>query len=284
MSAGPATPKYRYGWRRQLPDARDFHMLFSMSEVAALPAKHDRLAGLPSIWNQLQLGSCTVHGILRLFLFAAGKLHLRLDMLSRLMLYYDERALEGTVESDAGANIRDGIKSLSRDGVCLEAEWPYDIEKFREKPPANCYASAKRHIAIKYRAIQPTLGQIKAALHSGYPVVFGTPLYEQAESEQCAKSGIFPVPEPSEQMLGGHCMVFNGEWDDNAQMLGVDNSWDTTWGNNGTGQLPYWYVVNGLVSDCWVVIEVSGTKAATEIGTHGAIADAQHPSESKQAA
>lgn len=33
---------------------------------------------------------------------------------SRLFIYYNERVIEGTVNSDSGAQIRDGIKSMAR--------------------------------------------------------------------------------------------------------------------------------------------------------------------------
>ena len=34
--------------------------------------------------------------------------------LSRLFIYYNERVIEHTVESDSGAMIRDGVKSLAK--------------------------------------------------------------------------------------------------------------------------------------------------------------------------
>src|SRR2546430_11530119 len=62
---------------------------------------------------------------------------------SRLFIYYNERKIEGTVPSDSGAMIRDGIKSVASDGVCPEPEWPYVIAKFATRPTAKCYRDAK---------------------------------------------------------------------------------------------------------------------------------------------
>jgi hypothetical protein len=42
--------------------------------------------------------------------------------------------IEGTVNSDAGAQIRDGIKTVAKQGACHEQIWAYDITKFRTKP------------------------------------------------------------------------------------------------------------------------------------------------------
>jgi len=46
---------------------------------------------------------------------------------SRLFIYYNEREMEGTVSTDAGANIRDGIKSLKTIGAAPERDWPLNI-------------------------------------------------------------------------------------------------------------------------------------------------------------
>src|SRR5674536_26691 len=55
-------------------------------------------------------------------------------LLSRLFIYYNERVMEGTVGTDSGAMIRDGIKTVNAVGACPESEWPYDIARFTEKP------------------------------------------------------------------------------------------------------------------------------------------------------
>ena len=55
-------------------------------------------------------------------------------MPSRLFSYWNERNMEGTVAQDAGAFIRDGIKSVAKDGVCRESDWAYDISAFATRP------------------------------------------------------------------------------------------------------------------------------------------------------
>ena len=57
-----------------------------------------------------------------------------------LLGYYllcNERSIENTVNFDSGAQIRDGIKSLHKQGVCSENELPYDIEQFTQQPSEN---------------------------------------------------------------------------------------------------------------------------------------------------
>ena len=62
---------------------------------------------------------------------------------SRLFIYYNERVIEHTVQTDSGAMIRDGIKSVAKKGVCPEDDWPYDISKFTHKPSAKAYQGSE---------------------------------------------------------------------------------------------------------------------------------------------
>ncbi len=113
-----------------------------------------------------------------------------------------------------------------------------------------------KHQAIKYASVAPSISQIKSALISEYPVIFGTPVYQSAMSGQAAQHGIWPIPGPFEQQVGGHAIVFNGMWDDSTQLMGFDNSWSANWGTGGTGFLPYWFILQGMVSDCWIITDV----------------------------
>ncbi len=74
---------------------------------------------------------------------------------SRLFIYYNERDMEGTVNSDSGAQLRDGMKSVGSLGVCPEDMWPYVIANFAEKPSDNCYQTALQHKAILYQRVVP---------------------------------------------------------------------------------------------------------------------------------
>ena len=74
--------------------------------------------------DQGQLGSCTANALVGALEFLELKDGAQFVDLSRLFLYYNERVIEGTVDHDSGAFIRDGIKSLAKQGVCTEPEWP----------------------------------------------------------------------------------------------------------------------------------------------------------------
>ena len=94
--------------------------------------------------------------------------------------------------------IRDGIKSINVKGVCSESQWPYNISKFTDKPPEQCYKDAVKHKSLLYRRIDQSLMQLKSALFAGFPVVFGFFVFESFESQSVADSGMMPIPEPTE--------------------------------------------------------------------------------------
>ena len=54
---------------------------------------------------------------------STGAKELKPDLVpSRLFIYQNERVMEHSVASDSGAQIRDGIKSVGKQGDCPEAE------------------------------------------------------------------------------------------------------------------------------------------------------------------
>ena len=73
---------------------------------------------------------------------------------SRLFIYYNERVIEGTVSQDAGAQIRDGIKSVAKLGAPPESDWPYDISKFAQRPPKKAYGDAKQDLVSSYSRLE----------------------------------------------------------------------------------------------------------------------------------
>ena len=116
---------------------------------------------------------------------------------SRLFIYYNERVIEGTVNSDSGAMIRDGIKSIAHQGDAPETDWPYDIAKFAMKPSPKTYTDAKKHKAVLYQRLMQDLAQMKGCLASGFPFVFGFTVYQSFETPQVASTGVVPMPAPS---------------------------------------------------------------------------------------
>src|SRR5205809_1980406 len=99
----------RYGWKPDIPDARDHVLTVPRIFTATLPPSTDLRAGCPPVYDQGHIGSCTANAIAAAFEMERKKQKLPDFMPSRLFIYYNERQKEHTVGSDAGAMIRDGM-------------------------------------------------------------------------------------------------------------------------------------------------------------------------------
>lgn len=251
-----------YGWVPDLPDGRDMLYAAPVKPLAKLPDRVDLRKQCPPVYDQGQLGSCTANAIGGALQFDQMKQRLKnVFTPSRLFIYYNERAIEGTIEADSGAMIRDGVKSVAKQGACDEDSWPYDIEAFRDKPSRPCYAEGKQNQAIQYLRLAQSLGQMKGCLAEGFPFVFGFAVYEGFESAEVAKTGHAEMPRANEVLLGGHAVLAVG-YDERRQWFIVRNSWGTKWGMRGYFTLPYPYLLQAsLASDFWTIRAVESGRA-----------------------
>jgi C1A family cysteine protease len=241
-----------YGWVPDRPDFRDKLYSAIASPPKTMPRKVDLSPGCSPVEDQGQLGSCTANALVGNLEFLYLKAGHAVTDLSRLFVYYNERAMEGTINEDAGAMIRDGVKSLVNLGVCAEKKWPYSIAKFTAKPPAACYKDGANHQVISYHRIL-TLQQMRQCLAEGYPFVFGFSVYEGFESAAVAKTGKLNLPKKGEKQLGGHAVCAVG-YDDASKRILVRNSWGADWGLKGYFTIPYDYISNtNLADDLWTI-------------------------------
>jgi len=258
----------RYGWQPDLPDHRDLLYAAPPSLVKKLPKKIDLSGKCPPVYDQGELGSCTANAIGAAFEFELMKQSSNLNFMpSRLFIYYNERAMEHTVGSDSGAQIRDGIKSVNKLGVCPEAIWQYDIPKFTDKPPENCFTDALTHQVLSYHRVPRSLSQLKGCLAQGYPFVFGFTVYSAFESEAVAKTGKLEMPKKNEQVEGGHAVLAVG-YNDTGKRFLVRNSWGELWGMKGYFTMPYDYLLEpNLSDDMWTIRLVELNPAARRAKT-----------------
>lgn len=253
---------HSYGWVPDLPDHRDFLFAAPVETIAALPTSVDLRPNCPPVYDQGQLGSCTANAIGGALQFEQVKQGLRNFIPSRLFIYYNERVIEGTVGTDSGAQIRDGVKSVGSIGACPETDWPYDIAQFAQKPPqVPAYRDAPLGKALLYHRVPQVLSQMKGCLASGYPFVFGFTVYESFESNDVAQTGVAPMPAPGERVLGGHAVVAVG-YEDKTQRFTARNSWGGNWGMQGYFTIPYAYLTDSnLADDFWTIRLVAKTAA-----------------------
>jgi C1A family cysteine protease len=242
-------PGHTFGWVPDLPDQRDFLYAAPVENMAALPTSVDLRPQCPkTVYDQGQLGSCTANAIAGALEFDRLKEGLTDFIPSRLFIYYNERVMEGTVGTDSGAQIRDGIKSVGSIGAPPETDWPYNIAEFAVKPPPKAYQAAPLDKAVQYQRVAQVLAQMKGCLASGYPFVYGFTVYTSFESPQVEQTGIVPMPAAGEKVLGGHAVLAVG-YEDSLQRFIVRNSWGPGWGMAGYFTVPYAYLTDSSLSD-----------------------------------
>lgn len=242
----------KYTVKKDTRDLRDSH--FRSTKYASpkeLPNNIDLRDKMSPVVDQGQLGSCTANAIVSgLREYIELQTTRSLTRLSRLYLYWHERELEGTVNEDSGAMLRDGMKVLNKLGVCPETDYPYDIREFRQQPTIQAEADAGSFRINEYHRILD-LEHLKSAVAEGLPVVIGFMVYQSFESEQVARTGIVPLPSKNEKVLGGHAVLAVG-YDDDKQVVIIRNSWGTGWGDRGYCYFPYrMFRGKKIVMDMW---------------------------------
>lgn len=249
-----------YGWKRDTTSTRNnilYHQFLIPSHQSAIQSVNLR-SMMPPVYDQGKLGSCSANALACCYEFDQMKQKEPNPFCpSRLFIYYNERRCEGHVNTDSGAELKDGVECLANIGVCEESSWQYDVTKFTEEPPSSCYTTALNHLCTSYRKIEQSQQQIKQALIEGYPVVCGIMVYEGFESQNVSQTGNVPLPNTStEKLLGGHAVVLTS-FNDSTGTFGFRNSWGEGWGDKGYGTLPYSYILDqNLAGDFWILIQV----------------------------
>ena len=192
---------------------------------------------------------------------------------SQMFVYYNERVLEDKVDLNAPVYIRDGIKSLFKNGICSEKSWPYpeiampakikevtktgtlaEIEQavaqvltnhqdeinaaINERPSEAAIKQAQKHLITRYckLSISNGLDEVKLALSKDMPVVFG--MIMPKSFYNIASDGMMKMPSPTEARLGGHAMLIVG-FDDCQQHFIVRNSYGEEFADKGYCYMPY---------------------------------------------
>lgn len=243
----------KYNWVRDKLDKRDYKYRVTGNTQ---PNIVDLRPYCTSVENQGNLGSCTGNAI-------AGAIELlikrtnRLIDVSRLYIYYYARLIEGNVNYDSGAYIRDGIKATYTYGAPLERLWPYDVKKFRLRPNATAIQDASKRKVTLYERINDHNGCLDA-LSNGYPVVVGFDVYSSFEKSQVSRTGIMPYPDVNrERYLGGHAVLLVG-YDKSRNHYIARNSWGVGWGDRGYFYMPFQVIQNKNMSgDFWIIKSVN---------------------------
>jgi C1A family cysteine protease len=243
---------HAYGTIPDRPDRRDF--IYATAKIKSLPALVDLREQCPPVFNQLKLNACSANALAAAVWVAERRSGTKPVRASRLFIYYNERAQEGSVKANDPVSLRDAFKTLTRQGVCAESLWPYRVSRFADRPPVAAYRAARTHRARSYQRIRQRLDHLKYCLADGYPFVMAIAVYKGLESRAARRTGIVAMPPPGHgQPIGGHAVLAVGYSDRRKSFL-VRNSWGRHWGVRGYFWLPYRYVTNpDLAWDFWTL-------------------------------
>lgn len=242
--------------RPSLPDHRT-PKYAAIKESRFVPSQVDLSALCSPVVDQGQIGSCSGNALAGAIEFlelaeliaqrppseAPQEYTTKFDPVSRLFIYWNERAIEGTTHQDAGAmTIRHGCDSLLQKGVCRESLWPYSDSLLLVCPHSEAYGEAWHHKLQSYYKLE-TLNDIRNCLAAGFPVAFGITIYDSFETDDVALTGLVPDPGLFDSVAGGHALLIVG-YDDTDQTLLVRNSWGVRWGMAGYCKMSYAYVIS----------------------------------------
>jgi len=233
---------YYFGWIRDLPTLKTQEQKvfsFSLQAIeAAPPPAVDLRPAMPPVYDQGQIGSCVANAVAALVQYVRRLQGQSPDFVpSRLYVYYFGRALEGTVATDPGMQIRDGIRVVESKGVCAEKDWPYDAQpadthnvfptsnnRAVVRPPTKITNSAYAHRTISAGSLEQRLDTLKGCLAQGYPFAFGFTIYPSFFDTNQRPLAHVPTPDPSEIPVSGHAVVAVG-YDDTSKTFTCRTSW-----------------------------------------------------------
>lgn len=240
------TKPYSLGCKKDPKDLRDIPMGLVLPAIP-VPKSLDYGPAMSPVRNQGDEGTCVAFaGVVGVKEYQDSQEYKKLQELSPRYVYNLCKKFDG-IPDEEGTYPRVAMKVFLNYGVCPEGFWPYKPhQKDRPKPGAD--KSALKYKIKAYARLKSLLDMKRSLLVNG-PFLAGVEVYESWFSQKAGKTGIIPMPKPSEELQGGHAVCIVG-YDDTKGLFRFKNSWGAKWGNKGYGALPYDYMKK-YCSDAW---------------------------------
>jgi C1A family cysteine protease len=211
----------------------------------------DLREGCSTVEDQGRLGSCnacSITGALEYLLRKEGDQ----TELSILYTYYNSRRISGETDNDFGSIPAHAAAAIMAFGACRDDLWPYDINRFTQEPPRQCYENAQFFEAVSYARLE-SYEEVKVSLTNGVPVIIGTDI-PKGYYDAAAQTGVVPKwGEINDNTPCGHSMLFVG-YDEADKVWIVRNSWGADYGDKGYIKIPYEVVEQCTpLHDIWVI-------------------------------
>jgi C1A family cysteine protease len=258
-----------HGWLRDLPDLRDFSVDHESVKAmrsgnsrsrSARPASVNLEDHFPPMESKPALAGSVAQSCTALVEYFERKAYGRAFEGSSLFLQkMTSRLLHW--KCDVGLPLRATFKTLKRFGLPPSEYWPATSEHLTVEPSAFLFAYAREFNDLVYvRLDNPkneggrVLSAVKAFVAAEFPVAFGFSVFDSLSNDPYV-----PFPSCFDTLRGGQSLVATGYNDDirvrsERGALRVRSSWGSSWGEAGSGWLPYRYVADNLAADFWTIL------------------------------
>lgn len=248
----------KFGLKPGIDDSNDFDFKSIKTSIVKLASGANNthiIQEFTPISNQLSLSSCTANATVDALEILMG-LQGNVVQLSRLFVYWNSRLYDGATHLDDGTYIKNAFASLSKDGVCPENIWEYNINKVYSQPSIEAYRQGSDNTIDSYYKIKSfgnsRLDEISAAVRANHPVVFGTGVTDNfCKSFDSTDEIVWSAPK--EKIVGLHAMIITGVREVNNDLqFYIRNSWGNSWCTQGHTWFDSSYILHSSTNDIWV--------------------------------
>ncbi len=238
--------QYGRGWIPDSPTApRSGGRLPALGDVSST-TNLALLDHVTEIWNQRTTSACVAFAAKRAISILAKSRGFVVTDPSELDIYVKGRVKGGQLLyylNDGGTIPSFAVSATHEWGICAEEDWPFDPANVNHPLPWELVEKSSAYKVDGWVKLDGDLQGMKAAIDSGYPIIFGMPVDRTYESYY---GEVWPgLRGPS---LGGHMQCAVG-FDDSRSAFRVVNSWGPEWGDGGMSWISYDWMTSGAVDD-----------------------------------